>query len=91
MLAGEIIPVRLAGGVGAGPVLARRGEHITEPLAQRIAEQPVNRVRVVSRRAGAEARGVAPETIRNPVSLPVQVFTPTTSAYLWPFRDGPDG
>src|SRR5690606_22404804 len=66
------------------PVLARRGERVTEELARRIAEQPVNLVRVVSRRAGAEARGVAPETIRNPVSLPVQVFKPTTSAYLAP-------
>jgi hypothetical protein len=66
------------------PILARRGERITEDLAERIAEQPVNLVRVISRRAGAEARGVAPETIRNPVSLPVQVFKPKTAAYLAP-------
>ncbi len=57
----------------------------------RIAEQPVNLVRVISRRAGAEARGVAPETIRNPVSLPVQVFKPTTAAVPGGAGDGADG
>jgi DNA-directed RNA polymerase beta subunit len=64
------------------PTLARRGDRITEELARRIAEQPVNLVRVVSRRAGAELRGVAPDTIRNPISLPVRVFAPRTSALL---------
>ncbi|MBA2669139.1 MAG: DNA-directed RNA polymerase subunit beta [Gemmatimonadetes bacterium] len=64
------------------PLLARRGDRVTEELAAILADQPVNLVRVISRRAGAEARGVAPETIRNPVSLPVQVFQPKTSAYL---------
>ncbi len=66
------------------PVLARRGERISEEMARRIADQPVNLVRVISRRAGAEARGVAPETIRNPVSLPVHVYKPSTAAYLSP-------
>ncbi|HET6764007.1 MAG TPA: hypothetical protein VFH27_10045, partial [Longimicrobiaceae bacterium] len=64
------------------PVLARRGDRITEELARRISEQPVNLVRVVSRRAGAAARGVAPEAIRNPMTLPVWVFQPKTSAVL---------
>jgi len=69
--------------VAAGlPILARRGERITEELAGRIAAQPVNLVRVVSRRAGAAARGVAPEAIRNPLSLPVRVFQPRSSAVL---------
>jgi DNA-directed RNA polymerase beta subunit len=64
------------------PVLARRGDRITEEVARRISEQPVNIVRVVSRRAGAAARGVAPEAIRNPMTLPVWVFQPKTSAVL---------
>src|SRR5690606_2141961 len=84
MIAGEILQADWPAVFERVPVLARRGERVTEELARRIAEQPVNLVRVVSRRAGAEARGVAPETIRNPVSLPVQVFKPTTSAYLAP-------
>ena len=64
------------------PLLARRGDLIGEDLATRLAAQPVNLVRVVSRRAGAEVRGVAPDTIRNPMSLPVRIFQPTTSAAL---------
>jgi DNA-directed RNA polymerase beta subunit len=64
------------------PVLARRGDRITEELAARLAAQPVNLVRVVSRRAGAAARGVAPEAIRGPLTLPVWVFQPKTSAVL---------
>jgi DNA-directed RNA polymerase beta subunit len=82
MLAGEIPQPEWEAEAEATPLLARRGDRITEEMAARLAEQPVNLVRVISRRAGAEARGVAPETIRNPVSLPVQVFKPTNSAYL---------
>jgi hypothetical protein len=82
MLSAEIPQAEWDVEAEAIPLLARRGDRITDDLATRLAEQPVNLVRVVSRRAGAEARGVAPETIRNPVSLPVQVFQPTTSAYL---------
>jgi DNA-directed RNA polymerase beta subunit len=84
MLSGEITQSDWPSHFERLPVLARRGERITEAMADRIAEQPVNLVRVISRRAGAEVRGVAPETIRNPVSLPVQVFKPKTSAYLAP-------
>src|SRR5690606_25319886 len=84
LLAGEILQVDWDEVAEQTPILARRGERITEELAARIAEQPVNLVRVVSRRAGAEARGVAPETLRNPLSLPVQVYHPKTSAYLAP-------
>jgi DNA-directed RNA polymerase beta subunit len=82
MLAGEIKQAEWDEFVAGAPLLAHRGERVTEELAHRIAEQPVNLVRVVSRRAGAEARGVAPETIRNPVSLPVQVFQPKGSSFL---------
>ncbi|HET8655373.1 MAG TPA: DNA-directed RNA polymerase subunit beta [Longimicrobiaceae bacterium] len=82
MLAGEVKQAEWDEFVAGAPLLAHRGERVTEELARRIAEQPVNLVRVVSRRAGAEARGVAPETIRNPVSLPVQVFQPKGSSFL---------
>ncbi|HUE95026.1 MAG TPA: hypothetical protein VMN39_00110, partial [Longimicrobiaceae bacterium] len=82
MLDGEIGQTEWDSVFDQVPLLAKRGERVTDTLAQRIADQPVNLVRVVSRRAGAEARGVAPETIRNPVSLPVQVFKPTSAAYL---------
>jgi DNA-directed RNA polymerase beta subunit len=64
------------------PLVARRGERITEELADRLTAQPVNLVRVVSRRAGAEARGLAPESIRNPMSLPVRLYKPKNSAIL---------
>ncbi len=84
MLAGEITQAEWPAIFEQLPILARRGESIGEELAGRIAAQPVNLVRVISRRAGAELRGVAPETIRNPVSLPVQVFKPSNSAYLSP-------
>jgi DNA-directed RNA polymerase subunit beta len=82
MLAGEISQIEWEQLADTLPVVGRRGERISEDLARRLSEQPVNLVRVVSRRAGAEARGVAPETIRNPVSLPVQVYQPKTAAYL---------
>jgi len=82
MMGAEIPQVEWDEAVLRLPVLARRGERITEELAQRIADQPVNLVRVVSRRAGAAARGVAPEAIRNPISLPVRVFQPRSSAVL---------
>jgi DNA-directed RNA polymerase beta subunit len=82
MIAGEVPQWEWEQAFAALPVLARRGERITEELSQRIAAQPVNLVRVVSRRAGAALRGVAPEAIRNPVSLPVRVFAPTTAAVL---------
>jgi DNA-directed RNA polymerase beta subunit len=82
MLAGEIPQTEWDQTLEQAPVLARRGERITEELAGRIAAQPVNLVRVISRRAGAEIRGVAPETIRNPISLPVQVFQPKSAALL---------
>jgi DNA-directed RNA polymerase beta subunit len=73
MLAGELDQDAFERELPAMPVLARRGERITDDLADRLAAQPVNLVRVVSRRAGAAARGVAPEAIRNPMSLPVRV------------------
>jgi DNA-directed RNA polymerase beta subunit len=82
MLAGEIPQAEWEPHVLALPIMARRGERITDELAGRIAAQPVNVVRVVSRRAGAQARGVAPEAIRNPMSLPVRVFAPRSSAVL---------
>jgi DNA-directed RNA polymerase beta subunit len=82
MLAGEVEQTDWESEMSALPVLARRGERITEELADRISSQPVNVVRVVSRRAGAAARGVAPEAIRNPMSLPVRVFKPTTATVL---------
>jgi DNA-directed RNA polymerase beta subunit len=82
MLAGDVAQVDLETEIAALPLLARRGDRITEELAGRIAEQPVNLVRAVSRRAGAEIRGVAPDTIRNPLSLPVHVFAPSTAAVL---------
>ncbi len=82
LLAGEIPQIEWEAEFEALPTIARRGERITEDLARRISEQPVNLVRVVSRRAGAEMRGVAPETIRNPISLPVRVFAPRTAAIL---------
>jgi DNA-directed RNA polymerase beta subunit len=82
MLAGEIAQDSWEEAAAALPVLARRGERITDELAERIASQPVNLVRVLSRRAGAVARGVAPEAIRNPFSLPVRVFQPTSAAVL---------
>jgi DNA-directed RNA polymerase beta subunit len=82
MLAGEIGQTEWEDTLASLPVLARRGERITEELAERLAAQPINLVRVVSRRAGAAARGVAPEAIRNPMSLPVRVFQPTTAAVL---------
>jgi DNA-directed RNA polymerase beta subunit len=84
MLSGEILQWEWPAIYDQIPLIARRGERITETLAGRIAEQPVNMVRVISRRAGAEARGVAPETIRNPVSIAIQVFKPSTAAYLAP-------
>jgi len=82
MIAGELPQTEWEAAFAAMPLLARRGERVTEDLADRISAQPVNLVRVVSRRAGAAARGVAPEAIRNPVSLPVRVFTPKTAAIL---------
>jgi DNA-directed RNA polymerase beta subunit len=82
LLAGEILQRDWDEEFAALPVLARRGDRITEEIAQRITSQPVNLVRVVSRRAGAEIRGVAPETIRNPIALPVRVFAPSDSALL---------
>ena len=82
MLAGEIPQTEWDTHFASLPVLARRGERVTEELAERIAAQPVNLVRVVSRRAGAAARGVAPEAIRNPVSLPVRVFAPKSASVL---------
>jgi DNA-directed RNA polymerase beta subunit len=82
MLAAEVEQVDWEAEVSRLPVLARRGERITEDLADRITAQPVNLVRVVSRRTGAAARGVAPEAIRNPMSLPVRVFKPTTATVL---------
>ena len=82
MLAGEIAQTDWEQEFAGLPVLAKRGERITDDLAERIAAQPVNLVRVVSRRAGAAARGVAPEAIRNPMSLSVRVFQPTTAAVL---------
>ena len=82
MLAGELDQAAFENELTMLPVLARRGERITDDLADRIAAQPVNLVRVVSRRAGAAARGVAPEAIRNPMSLPVRVYQPTTAAVL---------
>jgi DNA-directed RNA polymerase beta subunit len=82
LLRGEVRQADLERAVESLPIVAKRGEHITEALAEQLAEQPVQIVRVVSRRAGAEARTLAPETIRNPVSLPVQVFQPKTAAVL---------
>ncbi|HSU14006.1 MAG TPA: DNA-directed RNA polymerase subunit beta [Longimicrobium sp.] len=82
MLAGEIPQPEWDAAFVTLTVLARRGERVTEELADRIAAQPVNLVRVVSRRAGAAARGVAPEAIRNPASLPVRVFAPKSAAVL---------
>jgi DNA-directed RNA polymerase beta subunit len=82
MLAGEVAQSAWDEFIEQAPLLARRGDRVTEELAQTIAQQPVNLVRVVSRRAGAEVHGVAPETIRNPLSLGVQVFQPRTAAYL---------
>ncbi len=82
LLAGEVAQSDFESMAEGLPVLARRGDRITEEMARRISEQPVNLVRVVSRRAGAAARGVAPEAIRNPLSLPVRVFQPKTSAVL---------
>jgi DNA-directed RNA polymerase beta subunit len=82
MLAGELDQAAFENELGMLPVLARRGERITDDLADRISAQPVNLVRVVSRRAGAAARGVAPEAIRNPMSLPVRVYQPTTASVL---------
>jgi DNA-directed RNA polymerase beta subunit len=82
MLAGEIPQGAWEEEVATLPVLARRGERITEELAERISAQPVNLVRVLSRRAGAVARGVAPEAIRNPLSLPVRVYQPKGAAVL---------
>ncbi|CAN5650184.1 hypothetical protein BH23GEM5_BH23GEM5_08880 [soil metagenome] len=82
LLAGEVLQSDFETMAEGLPVLARRGDRITEELARRISDQPVNFVRVVSRRAGAAARGVAPEAIRNPLSLPVRVFQPKTSAVL---------
>jgi len=64
------------------PVLAGRGERIDEALAEKLVAQPVNLVRVNSRRTGAAARGVVPDTIRNPFSLAVRVFDPRTAAVL---------
>jgi DNA-directed RNA polymerase beta subunit len=82
MLAGELDQAAFENELTLLPVLARRGERITDDLADRIAAQPVNLVRVVSRRAGAAARGVAPEAIRNPMSLPVRAYQPTNAAVL---------
>ncbi len=82
LLAGEIPQSEWEEFVQSLPLLARRGDWITEDVAHRLAQQPVNLVRVLSRRAGAEARGVAPETIRNPLSLPVPVFQPHSAAVL---------
>ncbi len=82
MLAAEIPQGDWEQEVAALPLLARRGDRITEELAGRIAAQPVNLVRVVSRRAGAAVRGVAPEAIRNPMSLAVRVFQPRSAAVL---------
>jgi DNA-directed RNA polymerase beta subunit len=82
LLSGEVPQEALDEIVASLPVVARHGEKITEALAKQLSEQPVNVVRVVSRRAGAEARGVAPETIRNPVTLPVYAFAPRTTAVL---------
>ncbi|MDB4947534.1 MAG: DNA-directed polymerase subunit beta [Gemmatimonadetes bacterium] len=82
MQAGEITQADWDEAYRTLTVLARRGDRITDELARRISEQPINLVRVVSRRAGAAARGVAPEAIRNPMTLPVWVFKPKTSAVL---------
>jgi DNA-directed RNA polymerase beta subunit len=82
LLAGEIAQRDWEDEFAELPLLARRGERITDELADRLADQPINLVRVVSRRAGAEVRGVAPETIRNPISLPVRVFVPRSASLL---------
>jgi DNA-directed RNA polymerase beta subunit len=82
MLAGDLDLAAFETELTLLPVLAKRGERITDDLADRIAAQPVNLVRVVSRRAGAAARGVAPEAIRNPMSLPVRAYQPTSAAVL---------
>ncbi|MGI9180821.1 MAG: DNA-directed RNA polymerase subunit beta [Longimicrobiaceae bacterium] len=82
MVAGEVSQAEWEEFVEELPLLARRGDRITEDMARRLAEQPVNLVRVISRRAGAEARGVAPETVRNPLSLPVRVYQPASAAVL---------
>jgi DNA-directed RNA polymerase beta subunit len=82
LLAGEVPQREWDNLLAEVPLLARRGDRVTEELARRLAEQPVNLVRVVSRRAGAQLRGVAPETIRNPISLPVRVFAPKSAALL---------
>jgi DNA-directed RNA polymerase beta subunit len=82
LLAGEILQRDWDEHFATLPTIARRGDRVTDELARRIADQPVNLVRIVSRRAGAEIRGVAPETVRNPMSLPVRVFAPSNSALL---------
>ena len=82
MLAGEIPQWKWDETVAGLPVLARRGDRIGEDLARRLSEQPVNLVRVISRRAGAEVRGIAPDAIRNPMSLPVHAFQPTSAAVI---------
>jgi DNA-directed RNA polymerase beta subunit len=82
ILAGEVSQHDWEAGRIDVPLLARRGDRITEELATKLAEQPVNLVRVVSRRAGAEIRGVAPETVRNPISLPVRVYAYRGTALL---------
>ncbi|MGI9189054.1 MAG: DNA-directed RNA polymerase subunit beta [Longimicrobiaceae bacterium] len=82
MIAGEILQPEWDAEVVALPLLARRGERITEELADRLASQSVNLVRVVSRRAGAAIRGVAPEAIRNPLSLGVTLFKPSNAAVI---------
>jgi DNA-directed RNA polymerase beta subunit len=82
MLAGEISQHEWEAGLIDVPILARRGDRVTAELADTLTDQPVNLVRVVSRRAGAEVRGVAPDTIRNPMSLPVRIYAPRGSAIL---------
>ncbi len=82
LLEGNISPDEFEERVLTLPLLARRGDVIDAALAETLAGQPVNLVRVFSRRAGAALRGVVPETIRNPLSLPVRVFQPKTGALL---------
>ena len=82
MLAGDVGQEELDASLADLPLIGRRGERITPELADRLVAQPVNLLRLVSRRAGAEARGVAPEAVRNPMSLPVHVYAPTTAAVL---------
>ncbi len=82
LLSGEVAQEELDSFTASLPVLARRGERVDDKLAAKLAAQPVNLVRVHSRRANAEARGVLPETIRNPFALPVRLYQPRTAVVL---------